>query len=249
MAWWPVSRAPPESCPGHRGCPAPFPFPPNSPFTTLCSAACPHVPSPCTSSCGAPCSKGAVAASTPPFLCFLPLFQHLLDKLVVGLPASPAGSLHRATSGQGAVPPPCTWLLLVLPKPSDSTPNPTGAAEGSWAQGSAGGGDLLVGVLRDFPACCARVPRGCRGILLSPTDRSLSVRQQRGLGALHRAGRDRCCRGDRCHRLRVERKKRIVVPKNVSFSSHKAARPMSQQLRAKTGGLEGVTQGLRAQRC
>lgn len=103
-------------------------------------------------------SKGAVAASTPPFLCFLPLFQHLLDKLVVGLPASLAGSLHRATSGQGAVPPPYTWLLLVLPKTSDSTPNPTGAAKGSWAQGRAGGGDLLVGVLRDFPACCARVP-------------------------------------------------------------------------------------------
>lgn len=103
-------------------------------------------------------SKGAVAASTPPFLCFLPLFQHLLDKLVVSLPASPAGSLHRATSRQGAVPPPCTWLLLVLPKTSYSTPNPTGAAEGSWAQGSAGGGDLLMGVLRDFPACCARVP-------------------------------------------------------------------------------------------
>ncbi|XP_066833845.1 sodium/mannose cotransporter SLC5A10 isoform X3 [Anser cygnoides] len=36
-------------------------------------------------------------------------------------------------------------------------------------------------------------------------NRSLSVRQQRGLGALHRAGRDRCCRGNRCHRLRVER--------------------------------------------
>lgn len=104
-----------------------------------------------------------MAASTPPFLCFLPLFQHLLDKLVGGLPASPAGSLHRATSGQGAVPPPCTWLLLVLPKPSDSTPNPTGAAEGSWAQGRAGGGDLLMGVLRGFPACCARVPvaAGC----------------------------------------------------------------------------------------
>ncbi|KAM6244462.1 sodium/mannose cotransporter SLC5A10 isoform 2-T2 [Spheniscus humboldti] len=35
--------------------------------------------------------------------------------------------------------------------------------------------------------------------------RRLALRQQRRLGALHRAGRDWCCWGNRCHRLRVER--------------------------------------------
>lgn len=45
----------------------------------------------------------------------------------------------------------------------------------------------------------------------SSADRCLSLRQQRRLGALHRAGRDRCCRGNRCHWLRVECKKIVAL--------------------------------------
>lgn len=47
--------------------------------------------------------------------------------------------------------------------------------------------------------------------LCSSTDRRLALRQQRRLGALHRAGRDWCCWGNRCHRLRVERKKCVAL--------------------------------------
>lgn len=63
-------------------------------------------------------------------------------------------------------------------------------------------------------------PRGAGGraspcehrqhLLCSSADRRLPLRQQRRLGALHRAGRDWRCRGNRRHRLRVECKERAV---------------------------------------
>ena len=76
-------------------------------------------------------------------------------------------------------------------------------------------GAVLLGKYRSWSSWHDRCGEPAAGhpqhLLCSSADRRLSLRQQRRLRALHWAGRDRCCRGNRCHWLRVERKKPVAL--------------------------------------